>query len=330
MTSALKNFDYLTKYGPALVNHGYEIAPLPAASYQFLQLPEQAVPWAPEALPAEGFFGNATAIGFYGRSTPLVHIDSESPDLLNHMLKYIEHVTGKSLRQMAWINENLSRLGYGSPVALPFRSEKPLTRAGSLRFVDPAAQLSHFSDPDHFYRLSVHHVEVFGGDTCWLGYGMNNDTNLPFRWERKQAPHTVPWESLPLLSQEVADAICCEFDRLCIKLGFAEGRLFRCQPRRSVTPIDTLALPVAADDFEAVIEWSPAFDDYLTWLGVGLELWRRNDPEHDYLEVWHEWSVRTDSLGHGQLLEKWNRFTWDTPQILTFFQAAIARREGSV
>lgn len=280
---------YLKKYGLATLENGYEIIPIkpgtkrpPFDDWEKIRANRSKLDrWLENGRGKHG-------IGILARKTPMVDIDCRNPAIVKQMIAFTESLCG----------ETLQRVGLAPKTGLLYRTDKPFPKVNSKVFVDE--------------KGVSHKLEVLGDGQQFVAFAVHPDTNQPYRWLEKAAPHNSKWADLPEITRSQAIEIVTEFERLMSDAGYIEKRsMKRLDNDRDETDEfthDTSPVDLNTDDLRAKLEMVPGAADYDTWLQVGMALWHQYEGDDEGLYLWHEWSNQAQNYDADVLDDKWPTF----------------------
>ena len=295
---------YLEKYGPLALANGYEIIPIkpgtkrpPFDGWELIRATEKKL---------ETWLDNGRAkngVGILTRKTPLVDIDCRDPKIVKQMIRFVEKLVGNGLQ----------RIGQAPKTGIVFRTDKPFRKVNSKTFVDPDNSV------DKVGKTLGQKLEVLGDGQQFVAFAIHPDTEQPYRWIDKEAPHNVPWEELPEITRNQAEEIAAKFERLCEEAGWEvkRGSALKPQPKRSDLDdpdeddefaYDSQKIDLSTQEISLKLGLVPGAEDYDTWLQIGMGLWHQYDGDNEGLLLWHEWSAQASNYDSDALDEKWPTF----------------------
>lgn len=285
--------EYLKKYGPAVLENGYEIVSIRPGSKRPFGKNWQQVTFGPKTLAKAVSAGRSGfGVGIKTRLTPGVDIDCYDPDIVDHMIAFATERLG----------EGLVRVGQAPKTLLLYRAEKPFTKVQSSTYID-----------DEGRRVKL---EVLGDGQQFVAFHIHPDTKKPFRWSDKLAPHVVPVKDLSTIAETDAQAFADEFDRLAKDKGWKLATKDRQIARRDGAVYDDddpfidakMKVNVSPEELRAKLQMIPDVNDHDTWFQIGMALYHQFDGSEEGLMLWHEWSVQGNTYDQEALDYRWTTF----------------------
>lgn len=288
---------YLEKYGESVLANGFEIIPIkpgtkrpPFDKWEEIRAtPKKLDRWLDHGRGAHG-------IGILARKTPLVDIDCRDPEIVKAMVRFTQKLLGKTLQ----------RVGFAPKTGLVYRTSRPFPKVNSAVFVDPE---------DDAAKPATHKLEVLGDGQQFVAFAIHPDTQEPYRWIDKKAPHNVAWEDVPAITRDDALEIAKHFEELMRDAGYVEKRKSRLDRERGgieddddefVT--DVHKIDITTQELSLKLGLVPGADDYDTWRDIGMALYHQYDGSDEGLNLWHEWSAQAHNYDQDVLDEKWPTF----------------------
>lgn len=287
---------YLKKYGQASLDSGYSICFIrPGEKRPFGKEWETTV-HGPKRVDAairkgRGNFG----VGIKTKKTPGVDIDCYDSDIVEHMREFTVEMLG----------ETIERVGQPPKMLLVYRAEKPFRKVQSTRYED---------DEGRSVKL-----EVLGDGQQFVAFHVHPDTEQPYRWKDKKAPHNTPIDKLPTITEKQAQKIADEFDRIARERGWKRAskmtRVERADPTSGreldfddpfIT--DKHKVQISPDDLRAKLQMIPDVDDHDIWFHIGMALYHQFDGSDEGLMLWHEWSAQGSKYDSDVLDDRWKSF----------------------
>ncbi len=304
---------YLAKQGAKLIDHGYRIVPIkrgskapPFDKWSEVRADKKLLrSWldGSASVTRKGekfkYDGSRDGVGILTAETPLVDIDVRDAFL--------------SARMVAFVNETVGvapvRVGMAPKTGLLFRTKTPFRKVVSSLWVDPMN-----TDAED----KGHKVEILGNGQQFVAYAIHPDTGQPYEWTGPSSPAKTPAADLPLITEDDAQAICAEFDRLAAASGWerrksagtalAAPRSSRKIDNDDVFAEDASPIEIDEDDLEAKLMLVPNPDEYDTWTQIGMALYHQYAGDARGLELWHQWSSQAHNYDSDALDEKWSSF----------------------
>lgn len=226
-------------------------------------------------------------IGILCAHTPAVDVDVQDEAFTESFVDWIGDMCG----------EAPARVGRAPKKLLVFRTLEPFRKIASRFWTDAAG--------------NTHRVEVLGKGQQFVAFGLHPDTGKPYQWVTLEDPRNIAACDLPLLDAELATLIVDEFERRAAEIGWTPKGT-----RANAAPADDDDLeflrPKPDLDDEALAELVTLFPnpgrDYDLWVRVGAALHHQTDGDPAGLEMWHEWSSRSELYDEGACNSKWKSF----------------------
>lgn len=283
--------------GLALVGNGYQIIPLPPRTkspvekaWEDIRADTRLVEkWA-----ANGYaHGN---IGVLTKRNPGVDLDILDLEVIKEMQRIVERIVGSPLPLPV-------RIGQAPKRMLLFCTAEPFPKVASPFFMSPDGK--------------KHRVEVLGDGQQFVAFGMHPDTGKEFQWVTESSPLNTPVDELPSLSHDQARRIVDEFIKLAEKRGWKRVALAFKGSFNEIDDSDDQGildmrpkLRVTAEEVREALKLLEGFDDYETWVRVGMGLHHQFDGSDEGLNIWLEWSAQW-SLFKKKKGEKAARYRWN-------------------
>lgn len=288
---------YLKKYGPAVLDNGYEIIPIKPGTKRppFDKWEDIRATTAKLERWIDNGRGNH-GTGILARKTPMVDIDSRDAEIVKKMIRFTQALLGKTLQ----------RVGFAPKTGLLYRTDKPFPKVNSRIFVRP--------EDDASDKTKWHKLEVLGDGQQFVAFAIHPDTEEPYRWIDKRAPHNVAWEDLPVITRDDALEIAAHFESLMEAAGFvpkvkALKRLDAAEgDEDDEFAADTHPVDLTTQELSLKLGLVPGAEDYDTWLQVGMALYHQYGGDNEGLILWHEWSAQASNYDQDALDDKWPTF----------------------
>jgi hypothetical protein len=283
---------FLEQYGDQIARNGWEVIPIrPGTKRPYGDewqkhdpTPAGVAEWVKKG---KGAFG----IGIMARHAPAVDIDCHDADIVRQMIDFTEALVGPTLH----------RVGLPPKTLLVYRSDEPFPKVQTSIYLDDSGRnvkLEVLADGQQFVAAHIH-----------------PDTGKPYRWIGKGSPLNTKLEMLPTITQEQAEQIRNEFDRLAKAKGWQvkSKALQRLAPRGPVDDDDPFAgvvtKPEITDgELRDKLLMVPASEDYDQWFHIGMALYHQYDGSDYALQLWHEWSATAPNYEPEILDKKWPTF----------------------
>lgn len=291
--SSTNSKGYLAKHGAALIEAGYYVIPIkrgekrpPFTAWEKIRADEaQLKDWI------EDGYGSC-GVGIIASDTPGVDLDIRDREVAERMEE--------------WIREHIGlapvRVGHAPKRLLMFRTPEPFRKMKSKVFVDA------FGDE--------HAVEILGDGQQYVAFHTHPDTGKPYEWLYKDGPLVTAYDDLPVLTAEAAQSIIVEFERIAAR---QEWKIKR-NGSTALVPVnghdadeddwaaeEAEGTDLTEEDVRALMEVVPGYDDRDTWNNVGFALYDFSKGEEWGLEVWRDWSARSDKFEDGECEHKWEK-----------------------
>lgn len=172
-----------------------------------------------------------------------------------------------------------------------------------LRCTEPVRKMyaRKFRSPDG----REHRVEVLGEGQQCVAYGIHPD-GRPYRWHDGE-PLTVAADDLPEVTPELLRELLDEFETVAEAAGWDAVARARHETTQGLREPPT-PMGVAVDELRDALAVIPA-DDYHAWINYGMALYHESGGGDIGLDLWDEWSSKSDSYPGRDVLEtKWNSF----------------------
>lgn len=307
---------YLARRGAKLIDNGYDIIPIrrgskapPFDKWSEVRADRKLLrAWLDGSAKVvvggekRAYKGERDGVGLLTYRTPGVDLDIRDAEMSRKMREFVELLFG----------EAPVRVGMAPKQLLMFRTDKPFSKVQSATYIDP------FSDELDDGKPIKHKVEILGAGQQFVCFAKHPDTGQPYKWLDEQSPLTTKWEDLPALSEDDAQQIVAEFERLAEEAGWEKHKSSialsgRLASRGSIDDDDPFAadadkVEIDEDEFVKKLHLVPGADEYDVWLQVGMALFHQYDGEARGLELWHEWSEQAANYDSDALDEKWDTF----------------------
>ena len=266
----------------SLQERGYKVIPVEAGQKRPLFSNWPSYDATPELIEKWGAKGN---IGVLTADTPAVDLDIRDDALACGMEAFVATLLG----------DVPTRVGRAPKRLMVFRTDAPFRKLASVRF---ECELG-----------GVHQVEILGQGQQFVAYGIHPDTNAPYKWVSFEALHDVDAADLPLLTLENARVIIAEFE----KRAKARGWVPKTEGRESAADDDLDFLrpkPDISDDDvrESIKLLDNPGRDFDLWLKVGAALNDHFEGGTEGLELWHEWSERSELYSSEEVDRRYRSF----------------------
>jgi len=283
--------DYLALHGRRLLEAGYEIVPIkPGLKHPGMD-GWQKVPSSQKNLDAWLANGRAhDGVGIRTAATPAIDIDVTDKEMADDL--------------EVWCHERLGlapvRVGLAPKRLLVYRTDEPFRKMQSTWL-------------DH--EGTRHKVEILGEGQQFVAWAVHPDTRKPYRWSADTPLNTLR-SKLPILTAELGAEVLAAFDQFAQERGWTRPALQVAHTRAQshtvlpASPDDALAFaqdPVDVDK-DTIVRYldSISSDDYDVWLHVGMAL--QHQFGDDGLDIWHDWSAKSDKYAEDVLNAKWKSF----------------------
>lgn len=226
-------------------------------------------------------------IGVLAAHTPGVDIDVLDGNLAVEMEVFVSGLLG----------EAPTRIGRAPKRLMVYRAASPFRKVNSAVFVDSEGR--------------EHRVEVLGNGQQFVGYGVHPGTGKPYQWVGEVGDlRDVDTFELNTITVEQAKAIVVEFERRAALLGWekkgtASGGGAEDDDLNFLRPKPDL---VEGELEAAVGAFSNPGRDYDLWVKVGAALHHQTEGGADGLDLWHEWSAKSDLYDADAVDRKWASF----------------------
>jgi P4 family phage/plasmid primase-like protien len=262
--------------GLALVGNGYHIIPIPPRSKAPVVDAWQAI--RADTRQVETWSANGYAHGNTGvltRENPSTDLDILDLPFVMEMQQVVEDIVQSPLPMVIRIGRAPKRL-------LLFCTTAPFPKVASPFFMSPDGR--------------KHRVEVLGDGQQFVAFGIHPDTGKEYTWVSDSNPLNTPVDELPTLNYDQARRIVAEF------VARAQARGWKAVPlafKGSFDEIDASEpsgidmrpkLRVTPDDVREALKLLDGFDDYETWVRVGMGLHHQFAGSEEGLAIWLEWS----------------------------------------
>jgi putative DNA primase/helicase len=215
-------------------------------------------------------------------------------------------------RFVEWCQENLGatceRVGNAPKILLTYRAEKPgWGKATGAWFEDATVVLDAKGEPVR------HRLEVLNKGQQFVAYHIHPDTGLPYQWvDLFGGIEHFPARELPIVTEDQIAEAQAVFERMAGEVGLIKVSNGR-------------EMYVSSDDDNFLENFSPPtgvdlgrikkalvhidFEDYDSWVRVGMALHHEFEGDVAALDVWDEWSAQGSSYqGRDDLEKRWKSF----------------------
>lgn len=288
--------EYLKKYGQATLDSGYSICFIRPGEKRPYGAEWESNVHGPKAVAAAIRKGRANfGIGIKAKTTPGVDIDCYDSDLVEHMKAFTVELLG----------ETIERVGQPPKTLLVYRAPVPFRKVQSTRYVDDAGR-------------SVK-LEVLADGQQFVAFHVHPDTEKPYRWKDKRAPHNTPAKELPTITEKQAQKLADEFDKQAVARGWKRAsKMTRAETAESEKGLeldlddpfitDKQIVQISAEDLRAKLQMIPDVNDHDIWYHIGMALYHQFEGHDDGLMLWHEWSAQGTTYDSDVLDERWKSF----------------------
>ena len=184
---------------------------------------------------------------------------------------------------------HLVRVGEAPKAAILYRVDEPFTKITSSTWIDPL-------DAPHPVtgKALTNRIEFLGDGQQIVLDGVHPDTGKPYKCNQDLS--TLRSDDLPLITRQMAQAVCDEFDQWAESAGF-EKVSTSTSPALSgpVHDLDTIRRPIAdlrlSELKQHLREIHPQAMDYDGWLMVGMALHHQFSGTEKGLKLWHSWAA---------------------------------------
>lgn len=286
--------DYLAKYGRDVLDNGYLILPIvrgskapglskPAKKWSVIEADHERL----QSWIDRGFGGNG--VGILSSRTPGVDMDCQDATLVEQLRAFTIELLGPTIE----------RVGLPPKTLLVYHADSQFPKVNSSVFID------------HMGRTAK--LEVLGDGQQFVALHVHPDTHKPYRWKDKRGVHNTPVDDLPVITQQDAEAIRDEFERLARERGWPEkktlSRLGGVVDRDNPFIHDQPKVNDLSDaEIRAKLLLVPNAEDYEVWLQIGMALYHQYDGGQFGLDLWHEWSSTANNYDSSALDKKWGSF----------------------
>lgn len=305
---------YLARYGGRLIDAGYQIIPIrrgskapPEDGWQKIRATKKDVrTWTDGASAPYSRAG----VGILTRLTPAADLDILDEACALHM--------------QAWIEEHYGfapvRIGLAPKRLMLFRTDTPFPKVNSVTFEDEWGDPQAAKSGSGKLTGHLRKVEILGDGQQFVAYHIHPDTGSPYEWITKDSPLTVNAADLPVLTHDDALAIVAEFERYAVAAGWTPHEQSRALTRPTartgvgrvatddVFAADKQKTDISDEDLHRKLLLVNGYEDYETWLQIGMALWHQYDGEELGLQLWHEWSIQANNYDAEALDSKWETF----------------------
>jgi len=291
--------NFMHEFGPMLIENGYNIIPVSKGTKRPALANWPKIKATPELI--ESWDADAS-IGITTGEVVAIDIDCYDKDVTNAIVRYCNQNIGRGL----------GRIGKAPKALLLFRTDTPMAKSVSPKFVDADG--------------NTNCVEILGKGQQLVAYGIHPDTQKEYLWP-KACPTTVPISDLPTISAEQITELFWFFNETAPSKWRrsspgALGSKLQPQPQTQPRPqpaanqdnvlnFEHMKQPTGISSTElkrhlALMDAEP----YDEWLLVGQALHHEFDGGFDGLTHWVDWSSNASSYdGHELLESKWEGFS---------------------
>ncbi len=325
MSDQAKPRGFLEKYGARLIRNGYEIIPIrrgskapPFDGWSYVRADaDELEMWLSGRFRERTKKGDLTGkiiqmpalakagVGILSRVTSAADLDIRDEKMALAMEDFVTTNFGFAP----------VRIGMAPKRLLLFRATAAFSKVQSQFWIDP------FCEGEDGKPIK-HKVEILGAGQQFVAYAIHPDTGKRYEWISKQSPVTTKAKDLPELSEDDAQQIVAEFERLAQEAGWEKVKGGNALSRRALSSStavgvvdhdDVFASDKARTDIDDAelrrkLLLVPGVDDYETWLQIGMALFHQYEGGPEGLELWHEWSCTSDAYKTEALDNRWETF----------------------
>lgn len=284
---------YLKQHGGVLVDNGYQIVPIkPGTKYPELKAWQKVD--AREELPKWLSNGHAeSGIGILTKWNPAIDIDCRDQEVVDEILDHIELTLGGAP----------IRIGDAPKTLLLYRTDEPFRKVASKRYRSPDG--------------AEHQLEILGDGQQFVAYAIHPGTGQPYHWTTETAPHNLPADELPTLSLEQARELVLWFDDNVpfdwIEVGHGTQGAKATEANSNSLDNFKPQMDLTYEQCERTLAYLDPNDfDYDQWIGAGMAIWHQFDGGPEGLDLWNQWSSRSDKYQSGYGDAKWRSFASHT------------------
>jgi hypothetical protein len=207
-----------------------------------------------------------------------------------------------------WCHTNIGmapvRVGQAPKRLLVYRADEPFTKVMSAFYRDGDGPKCR--------------IEILGEGQQFVAFHVHPDTGKPYEWLYGESILDIPFDDLPVITREQAEAVAEEFENIAQEAGWTLAKKSKALTTRAASgreidrddafAADASKTEISDEELHAKLLLVPDGDDYDTWFQVGMALHHQYDGEERGLELWHEWSALFDNYDSDVLDEKWPTF----------------------
>jgi len=304
----MSNKLFMVDFGPMLIENGYNIIPVVKGTKRPAIANWSRIKSTPELI--ESWDADAS-IGITTGEVVAIDIDCYDKNTTNAIVKYCDKHIGKGLR----------RIGRAPKGLLVFRTDTPMSKSVSPKFVDADG--------------NVNCVEILGKGQQLVAYGIHPDTQEEYHWP-KACPSTVPIADLPTISAEQItdlflffnDAAPSKWKRIShgALLSQLQPQLQPAANQDNVLSIEHIRQPTGLNPKQIGQHLSHMDPEpYDEWLLVGQALHHEFDGNITGFNYWIDWSSNASSYdGHEALESRWEGFSTLRDEAVVTMRTIIA------
>jgi len=289
--------NFMHDFGPTLIENGYNIIPVVQGTKRPALSNWSKIKSTPELIES---WDADSSIGITTGEVVAIDVDIYDKDVTNAIVKYCDQHIGKGLR----------RIGKAPKGLLLFRTDTPMSKSVSPKFVDADG--------------NTNCVEILGKGQQLVAFGIHPDTQQEYYWP-KDCPTTVPIADLPTINAEQITELFWFFNETAPSKWrrSSPGSLgSKLQPQSqsqsqpaanqdNVLNFEHMKQPtgISTKELKRHLSLMDA-EPYDEWLLVGQALHHEFDGGYDGLTHWVDWSSNASSYdGHELLESKWASFS---------------------
>ena len=293
----MSNKLFMHDFGPMLIDNGYNIIPVVQGTKRPALSNWSKIKSTPELIES---WDADSSIGITTGEVVAIDVDIYDKDVTNAIVKYCDQHIGKGLR----------RIGKAPKGLLLFRTDTPMSKSVSPKFVDADG--------------NTNCVEILGKGQQLVAFGIHPDTQQEYYWP-KACPTTVPIADLPTINAEQITELFWFFNETAPSKWrrSSPGSLgSKLQPQSqsqsqpaanqdNVLNFEHMKQPtgISTKELKRHLSLMDA-EPYDEWLLVGQALHHEFDGGYDGLTHWVDWSSNASSYdGHELLESKWASFS---------------------